>query len=61
MKHSNIKSILNKKAAKKIWSSKSKIFACSHFFSLLKVFSLVNIAFKKRFPTSHIIFSREAF
>ena len=53
MKHSKIKSILNKKAVKKIWNSKCKSFACSHFFSLVKVFSFVNILFKN--DSLHIV------
>ena len=61
VKHSKIKSIPNKNEVKKIRKSKYKSLTCFHFFSLVKVFSLVNISLKKRSPTCSTVSRREAF
>ena len=61
MKHSKIKSIPNEKTVKKDLEVKMQKFHLFSLFSLVKVFSLVNIPFKKRFPTYRRIVRREGF
>ena len=61
MKHSKIKSIPNKKTVKKDLEVKMQKFHLFSLFSLVKVFSLVNIPFKKRFPTYCGILRRQGF